>query len=76
MRQIDRSKMVVLGSTGSVGSQALDVADRTGIKVEGISGYSNISLLEEQIRKHRPVFCAVKNDETLRDIRQRSLLAG
>ena len=71
MRQIDRSKMVVLGSTGSVGSQALDVADRIGIKVEGISGYSNISFLEEQIRKHRPVFCAVKNDEALRDIRVR-----
>ncbi|MBR5452628.1 MAG: 1-deoxy-D-xylulose-5-phosphate reductoisomerase [Clostridia bacterium] len=68
---MDRSKIVILGSTGSVGSQALDVADRGRIKVEGISGYSNISLLEEQIRKHSPDYCAVKDDAALRDIRVR-----
>ena len=71
MSEMDRSKMVILGSTGSVGSQVLDVAERDGIQVEGISGYSNISLLEEQIRKHRPKFCALKDDDSLKDMRIR-----
>ncbi len=69
MNNIDRSKIVILGSTGSVGRQALDVAKKSGITVEGISGYSNVALLEEQIREFRPRFCAVKDDKTARDLK-------
>lgn len=51
-RMIIMSKTItVLGSTGSIGVQTLDVAERFGYKVEGISAYSNVKLAEEQCRK-------------------------
>lgn len=56
-------KLVILGSTGSIGTQALETAeDLKGIKdieVVGISGNRNIDLLEEQIRRFAPAFAAV-----------------
>ena len=41
----------VLGSTGSVGEQALDVADKFGLKVASISANQNFKRVEEQARK-------------------------
>ena len=46
--------LVVLGSTGSIGTQTLDVCRRLGIKVCGLSAYSNIDLLERQINEFQP----------------------
>ena len=43
--------ITVLGSTGSIGVQTLDVAERFGYTVEGISAYSNVRVAEEQCRK-------------------------
>ncbi len=51
--------IAVLGSTGSVGTQALDVAEKKGFTVDLISGHSNIQLLEAQIRRFRPRVCCV-----------------
>ncbi len=56
--------LIILGSTGSVGKQALDVCDHLGIRVVGISGRRNISALEEQIRKYKPVYCAVADEDS------------
>ena len=45
-------KMSIIGSTGSIGRQTLDVVDALGdIKIVGISANSNVNLLSEQIRK-------------------------
>ena len=55
--------VTVLGSTGSVGRQTMDVAALHGLRVEGIAGSKNIALLEEQIRRFHPKWCAVE-DET------------
>ncbi|MGN1092190.1 MAG: 1-deoxy-D-xylulose-5-phosphate reductoisomerase, partial [Monoglobaceae bacterium] len=59
-------KVSVLGSTGSIGTQALEVIDDLkGIKdieVVALSGNSNISLLEEQIRRYRPEYAAVSDN--------------
>lgn len=53
------SSLSVLGSTGSVGTQTLDVAERLHIPVKALSGNHNIQLLEAQARKFRPDFvCA------------------
>ena len=43
--------IAVLGSTGSVGEQALDVADKFGMRVSAISANSNVKRVEEQARK-------------------------
>ena len=55
--------VVILGSTGSIGTQSLEVIEeKSGFSVLAISGNSNIELLEKQARKFRPRFVAVPSD--------------
>lgn len=65
-------KVSILGSTGSIGTQALQVAeDLKGIKdieVVGISGNRNIKLLEEQIRKFKPKYAATFDEESAKQL--------
>lgn len=60
-------KLVILGSTGSIGRQALEVVtELCGIKdieLIGISGNKNLKLLEEQIRRFSPPFAAVPDED-------------
>ena len=49
----------LLGSTGSIGTQTLDVARKLRLKVKALSAYSSIELLEEQIREFRPALAVV-----------------
>ena len=51
MTQEVRKNVAVLGSTGSVGEQALDVADRLSMNVTSISAHRNYRRVEEQARK-------------------------
>lgn len=58
-------KIAILGSTGSIGTQTLDVVRANGdIEVLGLSAGSNIKMLEAQIREFSPKLAAVW-DETL-----------
>src|SRR5881392_30147 len=52
----DRVRVAVLGSTGSIGRQALDVLDRLAerYEVRYLAGGSNTPLLAEQARRFRP----------------------
>lgn len=53
----------ILGSTGSIGTQTLDVARAyPGISVKAITAHSNISLLEDQIREFHPKLACVTNE--------------
>ncbi len=56
-------KIAILGSTGSIGTQSLDVARKHGYEVCSLVAGSNIKLLEEQIREFKPKTAAVM-DET------------
>ena len=48
-------KISVLGSTGSIGTQTLEIArEYKGISIEAISANSNIELLEKQAREFNP----------------------
>ncbi|MCL2056479.1 MAG: 1-deoxy-D-xylulose-5-phosphate reductoisomerase [Oscillospiraceae bacterium] len=51
--------ITVLGSTGSVGVQALAVAEARGFKITALAAGSNASLLERQARKYRPKAVAI-----------------
>ncbi|MCD8036475.1 MAG: 1-deoxy-D-xylulose-5-phosphate reductoisomerase [Clostridiales bacterium] len=54
----------ILGSTGSIGTQALDVVREIGgINVRAITAGSNIELLEKQIREFKPDIAAVMDEE-------------
>lgn len=50
--------IAILGSTGSIGVQTLDVAKNLGIRVSGLSANSNIDLLEKQAREFKPLAVA------------------
>ena len=53
-------KAAILGSTGSIGTQTLEIARRNkDIKITALAAGSNITLLEEQIREFRPKLAAV-----------------
>ncbi len=66
-------KISVLGSTGSIGTQALEVVEELrgtfDIDVVAISGNKNIKLLEEQIRKFKPSFAAVSDEACAKQLR-------
>ena len=51
--------VAVLGSTGSIGRQSLEAADRLGLRVTALTAQRSIELLERQIRRFRPAFAAV-----------------
>ncbi len=61
----------ILGSTGSIGTQALEVAQLLGWEVRALTAGSNVSLLEEQIRAFRPRFAALEDEAAAADLRVR-----
>ena len=63
----------ILGSTGSIGCNALKVIESLGSDYEllGISGHSNVELLEEQARKYKPRYVAITQEANYLDIKQR-----
>lgn len=61
--------IAILGSTGSIGRQTIDVAQRMGLKVRALAAAKNIKLLEEQARQLHPDFVAVYDEALAREIR-------
>jgi len=63
----------ILGSTGSIGTQALDIAEMFDdkINITAISGNQNIDLLEKQIKKFKPKLCAVMDKEKSKILKNR-----
>ena len=61
----------ILGSTGSIGTQTLDVARKLGLKVSALSAYSSIELLEEQIREFRPALAVVFDADRAEELKIR-----
>ncbi|MGE5403052.1 MAG: 1-deoxy-D-xylulose-5-phosphate reductoisomerase [Ignavibacteriales bacterium] len=66
-------KVLILGSTGSIGVNTLNVirnfADR--YSVEGITANSNIDLLEQQIKEFKPSLAVVGNSDAARELKKR-----
>lgn len=62
----------VLGSTGSIGTQTLDVVRKNNdIKVVALSAGNNVELLEHQVREFRPSFVSMADDKALAELRAR-----
>lgn len=68
-----KMKLSILGSTGSIGTQALEVVEDLkgiyNIEVTAVSASSNIKLLEEQIRRFKPKYAAVFNEERAKELK-------
>ena len=63
--------IVILGSTGSIGTQTLDVCRMHGFGVKALSAGSNVELLEKQAREFRPEYVCIFHEEYYPDIKQR-----
>ena len=62
-------KIAILGSTGSIGTQTLDVVRANGdIEVLGISAGRNVKMLEEQAREFHPRLIAVWDENAAKDL--------
>lgn len=61
----------ILGSTGSIGTQALDVARNLKLKVMGLTAGSNIDLLEKQALEFKPLMVAVVDEQLADELRKR-----
>lgn len=61
----------LLGSTGSIGVQTLDVARAHGYKIESLTAYSNVDVIENQIREFRPEYVALVDEKAAADLKVR-----
>lgn len=67
--ELERKSIVVLGSTGSVGRQTLEVAEALGYPVLALTANRRVDLLEEQCRKFRPRYVACADPDAAATLR-------
>ena len=60
--------IAILGSTGSIGRQTLEVAEQLGLTVAALTAHGSISLAEEQVRKFRPRLAVMVEETAARDL--------
>lgn len=64
--------IAILGSTGSIGTQTLDVARKNeDLRVVAVSAGKTVEKLEEQIREFHPILAAVWDEKAARDLKTR-----
>ncbi len=60
--------MVILGSTGSIGRNALEIAKKHSIKIEALSAGSNVTLLSEQIKIFSPKYAYIQEKRDSKEL--------
>ena len=68
---MNKKNIAVLGSTGSVGEQALDVADKFSMNVSAISANKNFKRVEEQARKFKVSSVAMADEAAAKELKVR-----
>ena len=64
--------LAVLGSTGSIGTQTLDVIEKHGgFRVKGLAALKSVSKMEEQVRRFNPSVCCMYDTEAACDLKER-----
>lgn len=71
MEDFCQKRLVILGSTGSIGTQALQVADQIHAQVVGLAACRQVGLVEEQIRRYRPAVAVMYEESAAQDLRGR-----
>ncbi len=64
-------RISILGSTGSIGTQALEVVDKHGFKVHALAAFRSVELLEKQARKYKPKTVCIYCEELYNDLKAR-----
>ncbi len=63
-------KIIILGSTGSIGTQTLEVVDKLkDFEIVALSGGKNIELLKQQIKKYNPKIVCVQQENDIKKIK-------
>ena len=58
----------ILGSTGSIGRQTLDVAEQMGLRVEAVTAHSSVERMEEQVRQFKPRLAVLTDKAAAKDL--------
>ena len=61
----------ILGSTGSIGRQTLDVADDLGLRVAALSANRDVDRMEAQCRKYRPELAVLMEESAAKALKVR-----
>ena len=61
----------ILGSTGSIGTQSLEVCEKHDIKVTALAAHSSVDMLEQQARKFRPSKVCIYRDDKYSELKER-----
>ena len=64
-------RISLLGSTGSIGRQTLDVIDACGMEVAAITANSSVDRLEEQARRYHPELAVLMDEKAADDLKVR-----
>ena len=71
MTAYTEKNIAILGSTGSVGEQAIDVAEKMNMRVSAISANRNFRRVEEQVRKFNVKNVAMADENAASELRVR-----
>ena len=61
----------ILGSTGSIGTQSLEVCEKHGLKVTALAAHSSVDMLEQQARKYKPSKVCIYRDDKYTELKER-----
>ena len=65
-------KIAILGSTGSIGTQTLEIVrENTDLEVVGLAAGSNVELLEKQVREFRPRLVSLQSEKYCKELKLR-----
>ena len=68
---METKTLTILGSTGSIGTQALEVAQLRGFGIYALTADKSVDTMESQIRAFRPRYAAMRNEQAANDLRVR-----
>jgi 1-deoxy-D-xylulose-5-phosphate reductoisomerase len=65
-------KIAILGSTGSIGTQTLEIVrDNPDLQVVGLAAGANIDLFEKQVREFKPLVASLQSEESCKELKER-----
>ncbi len=68
MDKITGKRLAVLGSTGSIGTQTLEVAQLLGVEISSLAANRNVALMERQARQFKPKLVAMADENAAREL--------
>ena len=65
-------KIAILGSTGSIGTQTLEIVrDNSDLQVVALAAGSNVELMEKQVREFKPRLVSLQSEAACKDLAER-----